>query len=123
MVQAQPFHAFDDDVDRGLGGALEVGVFNTQNKVATCRACKRPRVQSRTDIAEMNKTSRRWCEARTNFGHAEIEIRGYRGRAASRPSCHQHARGLQPNESCLGQYLPLGAGPQKVCRVRYWQDA
>ena len=58
MVEAQPSHAFNDHVNRGLGRAVEVGVFNAQNKVTARGACKGPGVKGRANVAEVNKTSR-----------------------------------------------------------------
>src|SRR5690606_20679549 len=45
VVQAQPLHRFEDRVDRALGAALAVGVFDTQHELAATVACLQPAVQ------------------------------------------------------------------------------
>ena len=56
-------HAFQDDVDGGLRGALQVGVLDAQDEGAAVRAGEGPRVQGRADVAEVDEARRRRGEA------------------------------------------------------------
>ncbi len=70
MVEAEPFHAFDDDVDGSLGRALLVGVLDAQDEVAALGAGKGPGIERRADVAEVDEAGRRRGEAGTDaLGH------------------------------------------------------
>jgi hypothetical protein len=68
VVQAQPGHAFDDDVHRRLRGALQVGVFDAQDEVAASGARKGPGVQRRADVAQVDEAGGRRGKAGARVG-------------------------------------------------------
>src|SRR5882724_3266783 len=55
-VEAQPFHAVDDGVDRLLGGALAIGVFDAQAKCAAVMARQQPIEQGRSSTADVQES-------------------------------------------------------------------
>ena len=58
VIEAQPLHAFDDDVHRFLRRTLQVGVFDAQNELTTVGPRKRPGVKRRADVAQVNEARR-----------------------------------------------------------------
>jgi hypothetical protein len=73
VIEAEPGHAFEDDVDGGLGGALQVGVLDAQDEVAALRAREGPGVQRRADVAQVDEAGGRRGEARAHTrGHGRV---------------------------------------------------
>ena len=67
-VDAEPAQALEDGVDRGLRGALAVGVLDAQQHLAAAAAGVQPVEQRRARAADMQKTGGRGGEA-GNDGH------------------------------------------------------
>ncbi len=68
---AEPAEAVEDGVDRRLGRALAVGILDLQQHLAAAPARIQPIEQRGARAANMQKTSRRRCEARNDrFSHA-----------------------------------------------------
>ena len=72
-LQPQPAHTFQNHIDSSLRAAVFVGVFDAQNKVATGGARKSPRIQSRADIAQVDKARGRRRKAGACFSHANSD--------------------------------------------------
>ena len=67
-VQPEPVHALQDHIDRGLAGALLVGVFDAQDEIATVGARKSPRVDRGADVAQVDEAGGRWSKAGADAG-------------------------------------------------------
>jgi hypothetical protein len=62
-VEAEPAHPVEDRVNRGLGGADAVGVFDPQQEAAAMVAGEEPVEQGRARAAQMQEAGRRGREA------------------------------------------------------------
>ena len=63
VVQTQPGHAFQDGVDRFLGGALAVGVLDAQDEGAAVVARVQPGEQRRAGATDVQIAGGTWGEA------------------------------------------------------------
>jgi hypothetical protein len=68
-LEAEPFEAIDDGVDRGLGRALAVGILDAQPEDAAVMAGEQPVEQGGARPANMEEAGRRGGKA-ANDGHA-----------------------------------------------------
>ncbi|MPN34314.1 hypothetical protein SDC9_181807 [bioreactor metagenome] len=84
VVELQPRHAFDDHIDRCLRGTLHVGVFDAQDEVALVGARKRPGVQGRADVAQVDEAGGRRGETGAYFFLCHVSS-VCRDHAADRP--------------------------------------
>ena len=57
-VQPQPVHPFDDGVDRLLSRALQIGIFDAQDKFTLMVTGKQPGVECGTSAADVQETGR-----------------------------------------------------------------
>jgi len=66
-VDAEPFQAVEDRVDRLLRRALEIGVFDAKDESATVVASVRPGKQRRARAADVQEAGGARREAGTDF--------------------------------------------------------
>ena len=68
-IEAEPFHAVDDGVDGGLGGALAVGVLDAQHHLAAMAPGVEPVEKRRARAANMQKAGGRGRKTGDDVGH------------------------------------------------------
>ena len=73
-VEAEPFHAIEDRVDRRLGGARLVGVLDPEHEAAAAMARVEPVEQGRAGAADVQEAGRRRRETGDDFACAHARI-------------------------------------------------
>src|SRR5687768_14096328 len=66
VVEPEPLESLDDGPGGFISGALEIGVFDAQEKLAAGFACVEPIEKRGTSRANVQVTGRRWSEADAN---------------------------------------------------------
>ena len=69
IVEAEPLHALEQDLDRLGRGALEVRILDAQEELAAGVAREQPVVDRRADVADMDLTRRGRSETNANVRH------------------------------------------------------
>jgi len=62
MIKSGPFHAVEDLLDGGIGGALQIGILDPQDELTAVPARLQPAEQRGPQPTDVQKAGGTWCE-------------------------------------------------------------